>query len=246
MSAKQNTLYPLGETPVKSCCDPLFSTLSDKTPKPFVLRNFFTRLRRQGLWALGFLLACFAMSESYSKGLDSQQPKGSPIVWYDGPREQSVWMSGHEVVEFSRASTAQPGKALKALAPQAKLKKVIGGARIWSIEVAAVPTLKSLSASSNGGNYSPVFHRGFSLNGPRMALPGNIIVTFKPDWSREQIDAWAGLRQLQVLQQLPTGANIFVIKTDAGMTGLELANELYRSGEVLSATPNWWREVFTR
>ncbi len=220
--------------------------LRDNMTKSLAVQSFFLRVQHRGVWVLGLMVACFAMGESYAKGLDSQPPKGSPIVWYDGAREQSVWMSDREVVEFSRASIAQSGKALKALMPQAKLKKVIGGARIWSIEPAAIATLKSLSASNNGRNYSPVFHRGFTLQGPRMALPGNIIVTFKPDWSREQIDAWAGLRELQIFQQLPIGVNIFVIKTDAGMTGLELANELYRSGEVLTATPNWWREVFTR
>lgn len=195
-------------------------------------------------WLLGLILVCTAVSEGYAKGV-APPVQGTPIVWYENGREQTVWMSDTELAEFSSSSVKQPGKALKAVAPQARLKKVIGSTRIWTIDSAASWPLKSLSSAPGGSNYSPVFHRSSSRRGPRLALPGDIIVTFKPQWTREQIGAWALGRRLKISRRLP-GTNTFVIKTEAGIAGLELANALYQSGEVLAATPNWWREVFTR
>lgn len=207
---------------------------------PFNMNSICSRL---------FLLALIggvAMSAAHAKGVDDHAIQGSLHIWYDGEREQQVWLSDNEVIEFRGAPSAQSGKALKSLVPQARLEKVIGIANIWVIETTAELTLKALSAKSKTSDYSPVFRRSPSRSSPRMALPGNIIVTFKPEWSLEQIEAWAQQRQLQIQQPLPVGVNMFVIKTEPGIASLELANELYLSGEVLAATPNWWREVFTR
>lgn len=73
-------------------------------------------------------------------------------------------------------------------------------------------------------------------------LPGNVIVDLDPSWSQEKVQDWADRHQVEVLARLPIGTNMVVIKTAPGLAALELANKLYRSGEVRAAFPDWWTE----
>lgn len=73
-------------------------------------------------------------------------------------------------------------------------------------------------------------------------LPGNVIVDLDPTWSQEEVQAWATRHQVEVLAKLPIGENMVVVKTAPGLAALELANQLYRSGEVRAAFPDWWTE----
>jgi hypothetical protein len=78
------------------------------------------------------------------------------------------------------------------------------------------------------------------------ALPGNIIVYLDPAWDSEAVTAWAGQRQLKIVKKLEFGPNIYVIKTGPGLDALNIANALYKSGEVVAAFPDWWEEKTTR
>ena len=68
------------------------------------------------------------------------------------------------------------------------------------------------------------------------------VVDLDPSWSQEKVQDWANRHQVEVLARLPIGTNMVVIKTAPGLAALELANKLYRSGEVRDAFPDWWTE----
>lgn len=78
------------------------------------------------------------------------------------------------------------------------------------------------------------------------ALPGNVIVYLNPNWNSAAIYEWLAKRKLQTLKKLNIGKNVFVIQSAPGLDALNLANELQQSGEVVSASPDWWKEVSTR
>lgn len=110
-------------------------------------------------------------------------------------------------------------------------------------------TLRSADApvpKNAGGTTSPVYREGDSLAGRPMALPGGVLVKLNPEWSESQVRAWAGAKGLTIEQRLNIIGNWYVLQTAAGNASLELANALHRSGEVLSATPNWWKQTNTR
>ena len=78
------------------------------------------------------------------------------------------------------------------------------------------------------------------------ALPGNIIVYLDPKWNEKAVNNWLSARKLEVVKKLDIGPNVYVIKTGPGLESLDIANALYRVGEVKAAFPDWWQEVTTR
>jgi hypothetical protein len=78
------------------------------------------------------------------------------------------------------------------------------------------------------------------------ALPGNIIVYLNPAWDDAAVKAWASKQQLEIIKKLEIGPNIYLIKTAPGLESLNTANALYKSGEVVAAFPDWWKQVTTR
>jgi hypothetical protein len=94
--------------------------------------------------------------------------------------------------------------------------------------------------------YAPVFHDAPSASGSLRSLPGNIIVYLNPDWNQDTIGQWVKRHGYLVVGQLAVGPNVFVLETKAGLESLQLANELYESGEVVAAFPDWWLETSVR
>ncbi|MEI8157941.1 MAG: hypothetical protein WCH60_13840 [Burkholderiales bacterium] len=102
------------------------------------------------------------------------------------------------------------------------------------------------SSRSIDANSSPVYREGGSAAGRLLALPGGVIVNFKPDWSDAQIQAWAATKGYMLGQRLNILGNWYVLPTAAGQIALDIANAIQESGEVVSASPNWWKETVTR
>lgn len=78
------------------------------------------------------------------------------------------------------------------------------------------------------------------------SLPGNIVVMLKANWDSAAVNAWLARNNLQMLEKIGSGSNVYLIKSAPGLASLDLANALYKAGEVVSASPNWWQEVSTR
>ena len=156
-------------------------------------------------------------------------------------------MNPQVVAEFNpgkRGATA--AKGLDANAMMQPMKQSQAGVRLWKINNASGVAVRGLMTSNPSGNYSPVFHDSPSNNGRMRALPGNIIVYLDPQWDETKVSNWLSSHKLEKVKKLEIGANVYVIKTAPGLAALEMANTLYRSGEVKAAFPDWWQEVTTR
>lgn len=162
------------------------------------------------------------------------------VVWYDGPTERKAWIRPDVIAGFGVAGTdksvVQSADA-NARAVESSRKSLA----LW--EVARVDdTLKSLKQGTTGGRFSPVFHDGPTSEAPMRALPGNIIVTFKPGWTDAQVAQWVAEHKLQIVRRLNIAGHVYVFKTGPGMESLETANAIFKSGDVARAIPNWWRD----
>lgn len=101
-------------------------------------------------------------------------------------------------------------------------------------------------ARATGTLMSPVYREGNSPAGRMMALPGGVLVKLAPEWTDAQVRAWMGSKGLSVRQRMNIAGHWYVVESPAGNASLELANALQQSGEVLSASPNWWKQTTTR
>jgi hypothetical protein len=178
---------------------------------------------------------------------DNSTPLTQSHVWYDGDREQQVWLNPQVVAEFNPSSQGE--SAVKNINPAATVmptKHMHAAIRLWQMDNSDETAIRNLKTKHPQGKYSTVMHDGPSSKGRMRALPGNIIVYLDPQWSEAAVKSWLGAHKLEVVKQLEIGSNIYVIKTGPGLEALNTANELYRSGEVKAAFPDWWQEVTTR
>jgi hypothetical protein len=182
-----------------------------------------------------------------NKGLSKSAPLTQTYTWFDGEREQKVWVNPNIVAEFNPDQKGEISvKSASATARVLPTKHKQSAIRLWQIDNAADAATRSLKASHPQGRYSPVMHDGPGSGGRMRALPGNIIVYLDPLWNEATVSNWLNTRHLEVVKKLEIGPNIYVIKTGSGLDALNAANALYRSGEVKAAFPDWWQEVTTR
>jgi hypothetical protein len=168
-------------------------------------------------------------------------------VWYDGNRQQTVWLNPQLVAEFNPSPQgATATRSADANAKMLPVKHSQGGVRLWQMNNTGDVAVRGLVVSHPTGKYSPVFHDAPTSSGAMRALPGNIIVYLNPTWDAATVSNWIKTHKLEVVKKLEIGPNIYVIKTAPGLDALTTANALYLSGEVSAAFPDWWQEVTTR
>ena len=188
-----------------------------------------------------------ACAVELNKGTSKLAPLTQAYTWFDGDREQQVWLNPQLVAEFNPGSQSE--QLVKRANPAARVVNVKHpqhGIRFWQVDSSVGAAVSSLKAAYPQGNYSPVLHEGPSSVGRMRALPGNVIVYLDPSWDEAAIRNWLNSHKLEIVKKLEIGSNIYVIKTGPGMEALDTANALYRSGEVKAAFPDWWQEVTTR
>lgn len=181
----------------------------------------------------------------------SSMSKSSPLtqsyVWYDGDREQQVWLNPDVVAEFDPSPQGESlMKSSSSAARIMPMKRQQAGIRLWQSGNSADNLVRSLKSAHPKGKYSVMLHDDPTSEGRMRALPGNIIVYLDPQWDETSVSNWLKQRKLEVVKKLAIGPNIYVIKTGSGMEALEAANVLYQSGEVKAAFPDWWQSVSTR
>lgn len=165
-----------------------------------------------------------------------------------GPPRQYFYDDGKKIVinpdpslvaEFCRPDSES---AVKKANPAAEeLKAGVGGPRLFK-----APATSFKPRTAMGTTTSPVFRIGTSPGARLMALPGGMVVTFKPEWTDTQVREWAASKGLEVQQRMEITGNWYVLRTEPGLASLEAANALQESGAVVAATPNWWKETVMR
>jgi hypothetical protein len=161
--------------------------------------------------------------------------------YYDGTQARTVTPQADLRALFSHAGKAH---AVQAQAAGAVAVAGVGDSLVGIYRLPKVAARSTAAPMAAPG--SPVYREGDSPAGRLMALPGGVMVKFKPDWSRQRIDAWLAPRGLAVVRQLAMDGNWFLIDTPAGEASLRTANAVYETGEVLAASPNWWKQTAPR
>ena len=97
------------------------------------------------------------------------------------------------------------------------------------------------SQKENTASASPVFVDAHS-GGAMRALPGGVIVRFSQAMNKAEADE--SLKQFGTYTVRPIGSagKSWLVHAESGLPSLEMANRIYESGLVQSASPNWWQE----
>lgn len=196
------------------------------------------------IFVLSVTVACATEAK---KAASKSPPLTQAYVWYNGDREQRVWLNPQVVAEFNpspQGESVMKGAYARAVIVPTKTRQAT--VRFWQLGGAAGAAIPRLKANHPTGKYSAVLHDGPASSGRKRALPGNIIVYLNPQWSEAAVNDWLSSRKLVVVKKLEIGSNIYVIQTGPGLEALEAANALYKSGEVKAAFPDWWQEVTPR
>ena len=176
--------------------------------------------------------ALAAPSKASKKGKNTRS-----YHWYDGKTKRKVWMNDKLVSEFGTDEVRRNFSDAKPVQGR------FGNARIYRLEnYTSEHVSRSMHSRSNAVNVSPIFHDVNSPTAAMRALPGNVIVVLKKNRSEEEATAWLKGRNLQVLEKLPFSKNAFLVKSESGLSTLQLANELYETGELEISQPDWWTE----
>jgi hypothetical protein len=163
--------------------------------------------------------------------------------YYDGSQQRPITRQADLVAGFAQG--ARRDAVASAYAGAVALPGV-GDSLVRIYRLPQVGARSTDRAAAPAAAVSPVYREGNSPAGRLMALPGGVLVKFKPDWTRPQIDTWLAARGLAVERKLAMDGNWFRVGTPAGDASLKTANEIYESGAVLAAVPNWWKQTHTR
>jgi hypothetical protein len=110
-----------------------------------------------------------------------------------------------------------------------------------------VPTVgPRAAAAAYAPGQSPVWREGTSPAGRLMAAPGGVLVKVRPEWSSAQARDWLAARGYAEAAPLGQGAGWWRVPTAPGEAALDAANRLHGTGELLAASPDWWRDARTR
>lgn len=172
---------------------------------------------------------------------------GRAVHYYDGETKRTLWLDESRVAEFT--PSASSSQALAASFPGAReAAGSFGRVKIWDVNRS--PEIAQYVGDLNGlhadASFSPVLRDAQSEHASMKALPGGVLVVLDAAWSEQEVRDWLVSRGHAVRQSLPTAPNAFVIDTPVGMESLEIANALFESGDVVSASPNFWKESATR
>lgn len=169
---------------------------------------------------------------------NAQAADSAPLHYHDGGRRIALSVEPALVADFGPSRMT----ALSATGTAAA-QRVAGDS---SVRILRLPAGQDAAAAATGLQRSPVFRQGGTPAGRLMALPGGVLVKFKPQWSREQQNAWLATQGLPAGQPMALGAEWVRVDTAAGWAALQVANRLQATGEVLSSSPNWWTETASR
>jgi hypothetical protein len=186
------------------------------------------------------VVAMLTMGCSLNAKVSNAGHTGQAYQWYDGDKQRTVYLDATMIADFNPQSDAS-AKAAKSNGMS--VSKTVGGARLWMLTSGTKKSaLDSVKAKNVSGAYSPVFRTSQAGN-QLSALPGKVIVQFASDWDEDKIKQWVSDQGQTIDSKASFGTSFYILATPPGLASLEIANRLYETGEVLLASPNWWKEV---
>jgi hypothetical protein len=165
----------------------------------------------------------------------------TPYYYYDGGKKLPLTLDPALLAEFNTTGTFSP---VAAALTGATAIRVSGTATLYNIPQNQQNSTAVINLINGNSSVSPVFHPGSSLSGPLLALPGGVIVEFN-GWDDAKVRSWAATKGYTIQQRLEVPGpqnDWYVLQTPAGLASLNTSNALYESGEVISASPNWWHD----
>ncbi|MFN3603072.1 MAG: S8 family serine peptidase [Leptonema sp. (in: bacteria)] len=165
--------------------------------------------------------------------------------YYEGKEEKKLYLQKDYLADFTENSSF-----IKNIDPKGKLLKKQGTVSIYQVgdpkirnQIQKGTLTKSLKPQSK---LSEVFSTHPS-GGPKIALPGNIIIKFKDSVSKSQIDQILQSKNLKVIRiQKILEQDYYIIESPSGLASLELANQLASLPEVEYSKPDLWIEISKR
>jgi len=183
------------------------------------------------------------------RGKSAQRPAADELTtsfeYFDGSDKRTVWLSTELVAEFAPTETGREA-LLRSDPSGVEVPQKQQGVRLWRVHPAQGTDALARGASTGSARFSPVLHDGPSSSLPLRALPGGVVATFAADWKRARIDAWAVAHKLSITSEVIAGGNVFELATPPGLESLQIANQLYATGELLACTPNFWQQFSPR
>lgn len=165
--------------------------------------------------------------------------------FYEGKEEKKLYLQKDYLADFSNEDTFQ-----NAIDKNAKLHKQIGVVKIYEISDYNIKKkiekgifTKNLKTTSKISEVFSFYPKG----GPKIALPGNIIVKFKDTIAKDQIESILKSKGLKIIRiQKILDKEYFILETPPGLPSLELANQLRNLPEVEYSKPDLWIEISKR
>ncbi len=168
-------------------------------------------------------------------------------VWYNGDREEQVFAAFDEVAIFPKnvSETINVTELIRSFDQQATL---IRGSEF--VTIVRLPNRLNVTVldrkiaefqNTKGNSANLVFYKGQKKDQSPIGLTGEIIVHFREDWDEKKIMGWANEKGLETIERFSFSPNTYLFKAGSGIRSLELANQIYLSGDVIYAYPNWWK-----
>lgn len=206
-----------------------------------------SKLRLLALVTFLSMLSSLALATSASRQTTVAPAISDTIyVWYDGDQPRRAWLDPDWLASFD-VLEPEAEQAMRSIAPPAAAPaRDYMGMQLWPVANQSANTIRSLQALEPGVRLSPVLRDGPSANAPLRALPGGVILHLDPELSAEQAQQWLQDQELEVVEKLSFGRNVFLIASAAGLETLQLANRLRTRHGVVAASPDWWQELAPR
>ncbi len=181
---------------------------------PCIIKNFWLSILTVALITSVMPLA---LAEAKSPQII---PQSSKYVWYNGEQKIQIRMSSDEMAVFSKPGIGSGKDGLKNRLSSSGLGgEIISQNELVTFMKLSSNTNRSMSGSiidqfqmsENDKSTSPVFYP-YQINlSSAMALTGEIIIHFFPDWDAVRINAFLKEKNLTPIRSLKFSPNTFLI-----------------------------------
>lgn len=175
------------------------------------------------------------------KSIDSN----NNATWYNGNIKEEISLVSDEIIIYTKGKK-NTDMAIKNLDQDAVVVNSHDYVKI--IRLPKKLDTKSLEEKAKkfqkdtGIKANLVFNRGGGDD--VMALTGEVVVKFKNGWNDNKVSEWTKNNNVQIIKKLSDiSTNAYVLDVGPGIISLDIANQLYLSGDAEYAYPNWWKTM---